>query len=317
MPDEQTTGDSTETEADAALEAKIAEMTGKPDPSEEADDAGETDGHEEPDGTDGKSDPEGPEQPELTDRQRATAKQMGISEERLAALGEDAGEFLDELGSRWSKEMSKLGRRLQAKADTGKEEAGKNQTASSDLPELADFTEDDDEFEGQLKKLNLVISHVRGMHERLTAIEADFAVREERATEEECDRFFGGLLTEEGKPKDYPQYGTGSLADLSDDSPEAAARLELMEEAGFIRQGFEANGRPISMGESLERALSFLGRDNLKTAERRKARDAARKARERQTTRTTAREPAPKGTEAERDEALEQFAREHGIPLTD
>ena len=237
----------------------------EPDADVDSDDA-EPEGDSTEDDTDSKP-------VELTENQRRTAQEFGYSDEDLASWGDEVPAMLDKMSTKYGQQMSKLGRLKQEMVKPKEQDEEKPSPDALEHIVEADF-EDDETWTAKLNKWSDKITSLSAEVMGLTA-DRDSRRQVEQATE--MDGFFASLVNEKGET-DFPQYGTGTMKSLSEDSPEATARNELWAHAQATKAGYAISGDPISNTRALEMAHNHFGREQLdkvakrKLTEKRKAR---------------------------------------------
>lgn len=213
--------------------------------------------------------------PTLTKKQEAAVKAVGLTPEKVLAMGDEGIAFANTLVkqradvSRFAGEADHLrteNESLKAKADA---EAGK---AEGDKAKLAEITEEDDyDEEGTRDKIN---DNFRNAEQRLVALEDGLQKILSRAPSGvvdsdgagEQDKFFADKLGE-----GWTQFGEGPMDDLAEYSPEALARNKLVTLAAKLEEevGLEPE-------QAKNAALSSLYPDDYKNAAVRDAKAQAK-----------------------------------------
>ena len=269
----------------------------------------------------------------LTDLQRRTAKQFGLDEARLAALGDGAADVLDEIGREWSRKMSQLGRRKVQKSDAdpgdAEQASGEDETQDEEIErppvhkptkskvedaDLADLTveqllAEDPKYHNDHRALT------RALQQRVAALEGQIAAWNNQQTEAETRTFF------EEVGQEFPDYAEHPYSPAYARTPNTLARKmqAIVREATAIQAGFAANGEPISWPEALERAWLYRDSDDIRQAEREKLRDQQRQRRQQRTFRPNTRSGVRDGRSRDQqaDDAVDAKARQLGIALAE
>jgi len=292
-----------EQKAGDAIQAKLDEINSAL-KKEEGGDAGADAGADaKGDDADKATEPPGDET-QLTARQQNAARRYGLGDEDLAALGDKAGAVLDKLAAAHSdigRRYSEIGR-AQRQAPPEKKPEGKDQGAD---PGEALF--DPDVWGDEGSKANKAFAALRQEFASLREFVDEYRT-EQRGRE--ADEFFAGL------PKGmYPELGLGRISDVGEDSPEAEARAEIIEQAVLQQAGHEAvRGKALPFKDALKEALAVKYPD----APAKAARQAAADAKKRRSEQSTARPGSPRGTERKLTpeekaaKAIEQWEAKHG-----
>lgn len=237
-------------------------------------------------GQEAKPEDESTDSLDLTPRQRQAMKELDLTEEDVAPLGEKAGEWLQAQHLKLNKKMGELGR-LQQRLEAGN--TG-DEGSNADAPDAAEsspgasgklaFGEDDldqgdDGTTPGLAKLN-------DMAGRLAALEKRAQGKDDQEQEATVDGFFAGLWRKGEKDEDvtdFPQFGKGPWSDLDEASPEHAARKEILKEAAAIRKGYAFSHEDLSVEDSLHKGLAIVAQDQFREADQKRLAEAIKKRR--------------------------------------
>lgn len=207
---------------------------------------------------------------ELTKIQAEAAKQLGLSDDDIAALGKGAGDILEKAGMKVRQKISELGliqKQLNDKAVAAEKSATKASEGDGlDTEGEVIFSSDDllDGDEGA-DKLNQLVKGINTLRGELADLKKTAADADDRETVATCDRFFDGLDHE-----DYSQFGKGSLRSLTESSDEYKARQELVAKADVLGSGYEViSGYSPSKEQLLNEALTLVAAEQTKAAARR------------------------------------------------
>lgn len=184
-----------------------------------------------PDSTEGEGDearadePAVPESPTLTKKQEEAVKAVGLTPEKVLAMGEEG----IALANRLAKQRSDLSRFASEAGRRRKEQPADKSKPSEKSPEaastVAEITDEDVFEERERPKLN---ANFKNIEQRLAALEARSSEGPDTEGQKERDEFFTSLGNE------WPQFGEGSMGDLFENSPEAIARNEVVERAVLL-----------------------------------------------------------------------------------
>ena len=250
----------------------------------------------------------------LTNLQKEAARQLGYEPEELASLTDAEIEAIERAGRRLRKKLSELGQiqqeltQKEQPSDEGEQQAAEKIT----------FTEDDLTLDTDvgLEKLNKLAEQVHELRSSLQELQEAASEAEDRAIIETCDKFFASL-----DPEIYPQFGTGPLESLDEDSPEYQARLELLKKADALAAGYEQLGEEVpSQEQLLEEALSIVAANQKVDAAKREVRKKVEQRSRQRIGRPGGRERAkkPRSEEEEGFERLkEEFAKAGIKPVED
>jgi hypothetical protein len=271
-----------------AAQAKLDEITrkhdGVPEPEEEKGDEAQEESSEAPpeeeETSDGETDEQdasqtvedGAKKVELTRRQREVARIAGISDEKIAALGEDAPELLQQFAdfrSELSRQQVEVGEKLaalakepeEAKTETTEPPAGTpDEPAEEEEVSVEEFAEPSEVLKAATTASQKMVeravtkvvadaeSRFSALHENLERFEAQVNTRWAQVDQE---HFFSGL-----DPKLYPQFGSGRMSSLAKDSPFRESRQKVIDKAVLLRTGYaHVNKEEMSWEQALNEAL--------------------------------------------------------------
>jgi len=249
----------------------------------------------------------------LTNLQKEAARQLGYEPEEIANLTDAEIEAIERAGRRLRKKLSELGQIQQEM--TQKEQPSKE---GEQAVEKITFTEDDLTLDTDvgLEKLNKLAEQVHAINSSLQEIQQAASQAEDRAIIETCDKFFASL-----DPEVYPQFGTGTLESLDEDSPEYQARLELLKKADALAIGYEQSGEEVpSQEQLLEEALSIVAANQKVNAAKREVRKKVEQRSKQRIGRPGGRERAKKPVSEEQEgleKLKEEFAKAGITPVED
>ncbi len=249
---------------------------------------------------------------ELSAREIESAKQLGFSIDEIAKFDPEAfGIVLDALGRKHNKGMSDLGH-LQQKLRVS---AGQKAEPSKDTPkdgQTADYTFSDEDFDslGEDGVSGKLTNLFTAMSDRIAHLESRDSDREASNLAEKADTFFKGL-----DAKEFPQFGSGPMVDLTEGSAEADARQQVMDEAEVLQMASDLQGKKLGLRQAMDKAVQLLFSDNIAAAERRRITDEVAKRRRGAGTRPSHRKakPTPATTKSEQNAELTELAKAHGM----
>lgn len=268
--DSQRSPEDTQAAADVA---KVLE-TGVADSPENQSDSGQTGAEEGAEST--------PDAPKLTKKQEEAVLVVGLTVEKVLAMG-DAGIAL---ANRLVKQRSDLSKHASAAGQLRKDmaaltaEAEKNK-APDVKAEVAEFGEEDDDlgdstrdkissnFKAQQAQIDAQREEIAGLKELIASGKGSEEVLDSRG-ERERDEYFESL------GDDWPQFGKGPMSELVDDSPEVLARDELLAEATDKMTKATKQGRSLSLEDACDSALASLYTEEYKHAAVLRARKKAK-----------------------------------------
>ncbi len=220
--------------------------------------------------------------PELPPRLMHAAHRAGLTDDQVAALGDNAEGVLSRLADSYDAVSRDFGSRgkptftaeeLETVKRTGAPPAAKDELGADLLVEL-----DPDvygaEMVGTMKekflpRLNALTAEVRQLRQ------AEYNRRAAQLTQE-ANEFFESVKADYGE-----LFGEGPIGKLEPGTPQHDARLRVYKEADIIANGAVATGRPMTVREALDRAVSIVTRDQaLETARGQIARDVQKRARQ-------------------------------------
>jgi len=267
-----------------------------------------------------KPDQEEPKAPELELRLKHAAEYMGLTDEQVTAMGDQAEGILSKVADardRISRGFSDLGKPPPAAKVDDKDDAEKPKPFDAktpfDLKKLR-FGEDgervlsdeaDAMIQEQQRQLNQLREHTVALADRLERAEQDVVQKEFDAMED----FFVGITEQYGDV-----YGKGSSLEMAEDSPELQARMTLWNEANAIYEGRRARGMKTNREDCRKDALSLLQADRIKETARKELEEKVVKRSKQVSAKPRSRKPAApvKGEQAAVD-AVKQKITEMGI----
>ena len=251
---------------------------GDKEPEKEEDKGNETQ-ETDPDEDETETDAEtgnGPKTVELTRRQREVAKVMGISDERIALMGEDAPDLLEKLADSRTElsrketavgqKMAELDEKLKSVGQTGEDKDASEETqdetsddeTDEDLPEIDQYSEAPDVLAVARHEMKSMMGRVSGMIGQ--ALEQFESHINERFAVQDQDMFFANLDLEQ-----YPQFGVGNMSTLADDSPYRAERVKISDKAKEQRIGYAAaHQSELPWARAMEEALALVAEPKTK-----------------------------------------------------
>jgi len=194
------------------------------------------------------------------------AKQFGMSEDDLNALGEKGKDF----AARLVKTSSDIGRRYS--------ELGRGEKAARTVPEATppeppkklEHTFDPEVYPAKdAEFLGSLVNEVNVMREMMAGFQKSSQAAQLAESERTADAFFASL-----DAKAYPQFGEGRGTGLDRNGPEMMARNKVWDTANEIALGRQlASGTPMDFEEALQRALLIEAPDAQVETARRNAED--------------------------------------------
>lgn len=300
---------------DAGDEPEEAE---KPTPEEE-EEAPEEGATLEGEGEEEEEEPKATEEPaeepplELDARHKQAARRAHLTDEQVEAMGDGAVGILGQLAEEFDRMSTEYGRLGQpgtardaappvARRPVQRPPEPQPRTASEDVLAQPLSLEFDDEVVGEdlTKGLAPVAGYVNALVERVRQMEQTLAEADTRSIGVEIDRFFNSEAVKE----DFgSMFGEGPVSELDEYGAENAARVEVVREADAIAAGAASQGRPMTVEEALERAVSMVSKKRSYAAARKdvtaKLKARSKRTLQRPTARRTARKFATPEKKAE------------------
>ncbi len=221
---------------------------------------------------------------ELTPRQKEAARQLGYSDDEMAKLEPKELEAIERAGMRLRKAHSEAGKQAaedkKASPDAGTAkgpDAGGDKGSSDAADEQANasktepLTGDDWYSDEGLKKINDSIQSNRALTATVQKMAAEIKTlregdqeRQENSFDKDSDAWINGLEQTVFGDK----FGKGPSADFAEDSNEHLAREELKDKAAAFTAVAETDGKPITLSQAHDMALTLLHPDKVREQER-------------------------------------------------
>ena len=240
-----------------------------------------------------------PTLPTWTKEQTAAIEGLKISDDTLAKMTPDEAEAFVNRLVKIRKDAAKV---VAGKDKPDPKEDATEERPSAEVEESGEFTDD---HWGDEKGL----SYINRLEKRLEALEATAQERETQATYATVDRFLSRQTTDIRK-----LFGDKPIAELEDDTPELDAALALSKRAARLRKGAIEDGEEMTEDEALDEALAIVAKEALKKAAER---NTTRRLRHEQTTpRPSAdRGGSPSIGNEDAASAMQSVARKYGVVL--
>jgi len=224
-------------ESDAGLEKIVDEL--KSHAGGDADSVADEDAPAKTESREGDAEPEtetetddAPAPVEIDQALLAEGAALGLEADDMQALGADAlRKMVDRIDSRFVKPEPK-----KAEADEGKETAPETGPDSADTELTAKLNPEYHEKD-LIDELNRGYKVIEGLQKKVDAIDSYFKAEQTRIATDEFDTFITGLGSEWEEV-----VGKGATEGLDANSPEYAARCDIVKHAQIISEGYLKHG---------------------------------------------------------------------------
>ena len=221
--------------------------------------------------------------PKLTQRQREMAKQMGLDEADIIALGPKAAKTLDGWATKFDRTFSDLGSKSKeldeaikaaktgkveaaATGDDGQDGEGEGGDEAEAKPVGRQKAVKAGEFVDEFGDLDAskVTQWSKGAEERMARYEGIISDLLQERESNQWDQFFAGL-----DPAAYPDFfdSDGNHADLEEGSPARVAQDKFREDVAIHLRGAAFAKKSITLKQAQRRLLPAPNSETIKRAE--------------------------------------------------